>query len=713
MLVLSSRIISGILSFIMMFSPIGFKRNEKTDEGGVKTVTVAQSGGDFKSIEAARDYLRTLDKSKYDGVEVTVKAGTYTVTEPIVFTKEDGGTEDCPITYTGENGTVITGGVTFTSKDFSGKLNGNAVEYFKADAKANIVSIDLKKFGFTVDDIEAMYVNPETGATVYSLNGVIPVLYAGGEMATVCRYPNDGYATFETGKINSPNGAKDARDLIDTETFIVSDEYAEEMNSWHDLSKVFVKGRFSVLWVEENARITSLDGKTLTIPFAGGYDPHDGMFFYCQNAPEMLDTAGEYYIDDNAVLYYYKDENFEGEDFTIPFADTIIKVDGAEYMTLDGFTIESAKGDIIDITADNFTVRNCEVRDSGNWIKLVGDNNLVENCSFHDFSNGILFVTGGNCDTLTKADTLITNNEFCNWGILGRVYYEAVRVEEACGITVSHNEMHDAPHMAVGWTGNFNTFEYNEIYDVCNDTDDAGAMYSYNSYAHYGNVFRYNYIHDIRAKDETIMNVENYPYCHVSGIYWDGGKSGQTAQFNIFENISGAGVVASGRDETVTNNLFISCGWGVTLPATYWVNVFIGGLEPIGWSAQGMWKYNDNEIWEKTFPQLYEYNWDNHDENDPNYAGAPAGNVLKDNYFFFDKANVKSIKLYGHAFQNDIPECVTRFSGENIVDAVEGVNQTTYSSRRTPITVRDAIEKTSSITGITIEEFEKIGRTGN
>ena len=707
---LTARIISGILAYVMMFSPIGWKKGEKAEAGGVKEITVAQSGGDFKTIEAARDYIRTLNKSKYDGINVTVKSGTYSVTEPITFTEEDGGTEKCPITYKGEEGTVLTGGVTFTSADFSNEISGGVAEYFKADAKPNIVKIDLKQFGFTKADIAAMYTDPETGATVHTLNGHVPVLYAGGKMATVCRYPNDKYATIDSGKINSPNGFRDARDRIDSETVIVSDEYVEEMNSWHDLSKVFIKGRFALLWVEDNSRVTSLEGKTLTFPFAGGYDPHDGMFFYCQNAPEMLDAAGEYYIDDDAILYYYKDADFDGEDFTIPFTDTIIKVNDADYMTLDGLTVESAKGDIIDVTADHFTVRGCEVRDSGNWVRLTGDNNLVEQCSFHDFSNGILRVKGGDCGTLTKADTLITNNEFYNWAIIGRVYNEAVRVDEACGITVSHNEMHDAPHMAVGWTGNFNTIEYNEIYDVCNDTDDAGAVYSYNSYAHYGNVFRYNYIHDICAKDETIMNVEDYLYCYVSAIYWDGGKSGQTAEYNILENISGAGVVASGRDETVTNNLFISCGWGVTLPATYWENTFLAGEGPATWSGQGLSGKENNEIWKKTFPQLFELNWDNPDENDPNYAGAPCNNVVKDNYFFFDKANVRSFKWYGHMFQNSIPDSVKRFSGETIVDAEEGSNQTTYSSKRQTINVRDAIAETSPITGITVEEFDKIGR---
>ena len=51
---LTSKIISGILSFVMMFSPFGFageKSEGENETGGVKQVTVAQSGGDFATLE--------------------------------------------------------------------------------------------------------------------------------------------------------------------------------------------------------------------------------------------------------------------------------------------------------------------------------------------------------------------------------------------------------------------------------------------------------------------------------------------------------------------------------------------------------------------------------------------------------------------------------------------------------------------------------------
>ena len=706
---LTSRIISGIIAFIMMTAPFGFGKNGQ--QGGALELTVS-ADGKYKTVEEARDYIRTLDKAKYDSITVTVKAGTYQVTEPITFTEEDGGTETCPITYNGEDGAIITGGAAFFSSDFK-KADGGIMQYVKEDVRDSVVSIDLTQFGYTKDDIAAMYTN-EDGSLVQNINGKIPMLYAGGEMATICRYPNDCYAQIDSGKINSPNGAADARDLVDTTTIIVADEFAEEMNSWHDLSKVFVRGRFSLLWCDDNSRIISLDGKTLTLPFAGGYDPRDGMFFICQNAPEMLDYPGEYYVDDDAVLYYVKDEDFDGEMFTIPVADTVLKIDGANYMTFEGLTIESAKGDIITAKGDNITFDGCEVRDSGEWIRLNGNRITVKNSYFHSFSNGIMIITGGDWEKLISSENLIENCEFCNWGILGRVYNEAIRIDKACGVTVRHNDIHETPHMAVGWTGTNNVIEYNEIYNVCNDTDDAGAVYSYNGYCDYGNVFRYNYIHDVRAKDEVIMNVKDYPYCHVAGIYWDGGKSGQTAVYNVFENISGPGVIGSGRDEVVTNNLFISCGYGVDMSAWYYNGTFNGTNQGNGHgkSGQGFAGQENNTAWQKAFPVLYTLNWNmsDPDPDDPTYFVAPAGNKLLNNYYYFDKANNKSMKSYGHMFQNCINEAVIKFCGADIEECVEGVNQTTYSSKRNPVTAVDVIEETSKITGITMEEFSKIGR---
>ncbi len=664
----------------------------------------------FTSIEAARDYVRTLDKSKYRAIDVMV-GGKFTLSSPVEFTKEDSGTESCPISYIGSGDTLIGGGFAFTAKDFA-PATGSAAQYFKADAKANIVEIDLKQFGITKADIAAMYATPETGKLVQALGNNIPLLYVDGSLATVAREPNDEYATITEGVINSENGEYSARDYVDTTTITISDEYVEGITaSFHDISKVFCIGRFSSLWCNDNSRVLSLDGNKMEVYFAGGHTPKPGMFFYLQNAPEMLDAPGEYYVDDDAVLYYYKGEGFETSSFSIPRSENLFTVNGAEYLTIKNFTLESTKSGAVTAKADHFTLADCDVRASGSDIVLSGDCITVENNYFHNFLFGVISIEGGgDRKTLTPSYDLITNNEFENWGILGRTYYTAVNLKNSCGVVVSHNEMHDAPHAAITWSGNNNIFEYNEIYDVCNDTDDAAAVYSYaDSYINYGNTMRYNYIHDIRMKNERLTKVPNYPYCHVSAIYWDGGKAGQIAQYNILENVDGSGVIGSGRDETITNNLFISCGWGLDLTGWFYDEA----IKHAGGTAGDLVPYKDNKAWQEAYPSLYKLDWTYTEKSldDPLYYLSPGGVVAKNNYFYFDKSNIRSIGTYGsgHIYQNWILDSVKKFSADTIEDTVEGVNQTTYTSKRTPITAADVIEKTSDVTGITMEEFTRIG----
>ena len=97
------------------------------------------------------------------------------------------------------------------------------------------------------------------------------------------------------------------------------------------------------------------------------------------------------------------------------------------------------------------------------------------------------------------------------------------------------------------------------------------------------------------------------------------------------------------------------------------------------------------------------------DTEDPYFFISPAGNELKDNYFFYDKSNTKSMKWYGHLFTNDISQYTLKFSGDSITDAEEGVNQTTYSSMRTKISVKEAIGTAEPVTGITLGLMDLVG----
>ena len=51
--------------------------------------------------------------------------------------------------------------------------------------------------------------------------------------------------------------------------------------------------------------------------------------------------------------------------------------------------------------------------------------------------------------------------------------------------------------MAIVFGGNEHLIEFNEIHDVCHESNDAGAIYGGRDWTMRGTVIRYNYFHDI------------------------------------------------------------------------------------------------------------------------------------------------------------------------------------------------------------------------
>jgi len=304
-------------------------------EDGILTVYVSEKGksdangtekNPFGTITTARDAIRTLDKSEFDGINVIIKAGTYSITEPIVFTAEDNGTKDCPITYLGEEGVTIVGGVAFSAADFA-PATGTATKYFPEPDK--IVQIDLGKFGFTPEDI-AKYM--ENGR-YYSSH---PFLTANGVRQTICQYPDNTWIVIDDGHWLDSNGNETAHEDWDSS---VDEEYRaaatlvnygkehfDRVQSWTSDSIRFFHGHLRFLWADTLGPVAKFDTATPTFTAnTVGYDPIPGGLVYFYNIPEELTIPGEYYIDTNAILYYYPTEEFDSAVFTLPVSKDIFR----------------------------------------------------------------------------------------------------------------------------------------------------------------------------------------------------------------------------------------------------------------------------------------------------------------------------------------------------------------------------------------------------
>ena len=150
------------------------------------------------------------------------------------------------------------------------------------------------------------------------------------------------------------------------------------------------------------------------------------------------------------------------------------------------------------------------------------------------------------------------NNEIHDFSIDRRTYTPAVDIN-GCGDTVSHNEIYNSPHMAIGIHGISFTIEYNDIYNVCNDTADSGAIYSGQRVHLVDNKITNNYFHDIK-------NNIGMGYA-VNAVYFDDLWSSGEVSKNIFFNVERGVLVGGGRSNDINNNLFINSDESVKIDA--------------------------------------------------------------------------------------------------------------------------------------------------
>lgn len=677
----------------------------------------------FPTIEAARNYIRTLNKAQYKGIDVRVAKGNYMVKNTITFDAKDGGTKDCPVRYIGEDEAVLSGGTFFDSGKFKA-AEGDVTKYFPDDARSKILMLDLKEYGFT----EAMFYG-STVAESASMSAIAPLLYANGELCTIARYPNEGMLHMKTGEINAENGEHGAKDFETTTSIHLSDEDFAHASAWHNTNDTYVWGRFSALWCTDNSNVISFNkdkDNEMLLWFAGGHDPRPDMPYYFYNVPEELDVPGEYFVDRNCILYYYPTDDISDLRFGITSLDAnMIEINGADYLTFEGLTFEQSNKDIIVAEgADNFTLKNCTLRAAtGECADLAGEHITVEGCEFSYSGGSCLTVRSGDIDKLIESDSIVFNNLFHDWAYTGRCMINALELR-GCGVTASHNEFCNSNEMAIGWGECvLAVVEYNYIHDVCQLFDDGGASSTGFVYLSYGTEIRYNLYENVGDPD----NVKYGLGLGVNAVSLDMGTTGNKVYGNIFYKVTGGGVAFTSRDNKVLNNLAISCRKGVAWMESYAYDIYnqrstyqddAGALEWESYAGRFAGSpAQNNEYWAKRFPNLLEldYNLKNADKFQSNFCAFPYGVEIKNNFVFVDKTNY----LESHGTPSNpyiksetgnyyVPYTITQ-DCLKFAD-VEEPPMVTYSPARTDYSVEYCVGEAEETTGITVEMYKSMGR---
>lgn len=672
----------------------------------------------FLTIERAVEAVRETDKTGKSSITVCIEAGEYRVSS-LKLTEEDSGTEDCPVIYCGygDGDVVLNGGITLSPGDFKPASEYPQIsERLSSDALNNVIVADLTKAPYSLgaEDWGKIYaIGSYHTAKSYDGDWTGPLyceLFVNDKRQTVARYPDSDFLI--TGEVVSTGLGKESNGSLtevenwaeirnpEPDVYRVTPELAERISDWKNLDDVWMMGYWKYDWADASSPIGRFDkeSRELSPRFVSLYGTKDDAPYYFFNVLEELTTAGEWYLDrENGLLCMWKPDDINNAQIDLSLSLDPIIDSKASYVTFDGITIKGTRQDGMLIEGNNNTVQNCLIKNvAGNALVMTGSNNLAYNNEITHTGRGGIIITGGDTETLTPGNSKADNNYIHHWSEIYLTYQPAVTLN-GVGNICSHNEISNAPHEAITYAGNNHIIEYNDIYEVCLLSDDAGAIYAGRSWIWYGNVIRYNCIYNIGSENHS-----------PDGIYLDDALSGQKVYGNILVNIPRNSIhIGGGRDNLISNNIIINAGDSAVyfderardgaLNNGWFTHAYIGTGDM--WTAlyESPWQ---SEIWQNAFPEYKNMTDDISKSNSPSYIPNPSSTVT--NNLILEKfARIGDISMNSYRF-GDV--------SKNAVCFLWDINKIFTDAENGDYTVKNLEEIRRRAPGFENIPIEKIGR---
>jgi hypothetical protein len=475
-----------------MASKAGLEAPRKADD---PNLYVSPAGDDsnpgtsarpLRTFDGARKAVRKLKTTAKGPISVLFAGGTYYLPDTVVFTAEDSGTAERPITYAAVPGAKVV-------------VSGGAKMDLYWDLYRDVMQAAVPE-GFTSDQ-----------------------LFVNGVRQPMARYPNyDSDAQYFNGFAGDAFGkARAAR--------------------WKDPRGGFIHAMHRSHWGDFHYVITGKkpDGN---VTYEGGWQNNrkmgmHGQHRFVENIFEELDAPGEWYLDSKKnVLYFYPPE---GTDITTATVEAVrlrhlIELRGSEeapvkFITFRGMTFTHAARTFMDnkeplLRSDWTTYRggavffngatDCAVRDShidqvgGNAVFVNKYNRRIEvtGCEISDAGASAVAFVGDpkavrsplfeyhqtqKLEDMDKTPGPKTSNYPAECLVYDNLIYRNGRVEKqtagvnismAAEITVRHNSIYDCPRAGVNicegtWGGHL--IEWNDVFDTVKETGDHGSFNSW------------------------------------------------------------------------------------------------------------------------------------------------------------------------------------------------------------------------------------------
>ena len=568
----------------------------------------AASDGPFLTLQRARQAVRDftrLQKLPHSGLTVWIRGGTYPFSESFVLGKEDSGQEGRLVRWRAFPGEVVrlVGGKQISG--FKPVTDPPILARLSSSARDHVMQVDLRDQG--IRDFGEL----KTVGMGLPLQPAPLELFFNGRAMTLARYPNTGWLNivdvpqsgeklFHKGVTHTP------KDGIPRGRHYGRFTYPGERPSrWGALQEIWMRGYWTWDWADAQIRAARIDTSSHTIypvepHYKYGYTKEQR--FYFLNILEELDMPGEYYLDrSTGILYFWPPQAIASGDVFVSLLDqSMLVLDDASYLSIEGMIFEGSRGNGIVINGGRHNrIAGCTIRNVGNVGVIVqgGNDNGVLSCDIYDTGDGGIRLDGGDRMTLSPGRHYATNNHIYRFSRINLTYRHAVQIR-GVGNIASHNRIHDAPHEAIYFGGNEHSIEYNEIFNIVQETGDAGAIHTGRNYTWRGNKIRFNYFHDLHGPG----------LFGVMGVYLDDFMSGTTVYGNIFYRAGRAMFIGGGRDNLVENNIFVDCEASVHIDArgTTWAKYYFDGTYNVLTDSMRAVNY-DRPPYSERYPELLSY----------------------------------------------------------------------------------------------------------
>lgn len=627
--------ISGISRWALMAAVVGlvagltlYYAGSSQAQGGV-AFYVDPHGSDsaagsktqpFATIAHARDAVRAL-KRKDGGrlsapVTVFLRTGTYELAEPLTFSPEDSGTQQSPITYSAYEGeqVVISGGRAIRGWKPE-TVNGHQLW------RADIPEARDGRWYF-----KQIFVNGERRYRAHAPNQGffrargVPGLGAGGgggkkagrrgggggkkaqrrmqrqqqqqaEGGAGDAGGDEGAAGEGGGGGRKPKFSEGGQDSIQfASTDVRSFENPQDI-------EIVVPTH----WVESRFNVDNIDDADSIIRFKQKshralLDRSQVTRYIVENAMELLDSPGEWYLNrSTGALYYWPmaGESMSSAEVIAPRLPDLVEINGdpsrgssVSYLNFRGLTFAYAEGwlpqdDIGDLQGEiavpgliraegmhNCTFDRCTITHASNYgfdLDMGCQQNRITQSRMVDLGGGGMMIGAKQHIKPEQArittyspqeetrDNQVTDNVVKS---VGRIFHGSVGVMvlQSSGNLISHNEIADDYYIgiSVGYTWGYKTsfahhniVEYNRIHDIGQRwLSDLGGIYTLGIQP--GTVVRNNVVSDVYSFDYGGW-----------GMYLDQGSSQIRVENNVFYRTSQGGFhINYGQDNVLTNNIF-------------------------------------------------------------------------------------------------------------------------------------------------------------